>query len=176
MPRPCTICSHPKRIEIGKAHLEGRAYRGIARDFAVGEDAVGRHLKAHLPAAAQRARAAASAREVLQGDGILAELAELSRDAKRLQAKAERRGNLAVAISAVRELARQVELKARIIGELRDKQISVQTVVLDPGTAERMATIFLQRRRQTTGVPAVSIETLEMSGEGSHDVDSRSRG
>ena len=50
MPRPCTICSHPKRDEINRALLERLPYRTVAKHFEASPAAVFRHRQ-HLPAA-----------------------------------------------------------------------------------------------------------------------------
>lgn len=48
MPRKCTICFHEKVKEIDALIINKAVYSGIARDFNVGEDAVGKHAKNHL--------------------------------------------------------------------------------------------------------------------------------
>lgn len=42
MPRPCSICTHPKRKAIEKA-LVSRSYRDVAIQFKVSKDALSRH-------------------------------------------------------------------------------------------------------------------------------------
>jgi hypothetical protein len=50
------------------------------------------------------------------------------------------------ALTAVRELTRLAELSARLMGELRDREINLGFINIDPETMERMAQMFLARR------------------------------
>jgi hypothetical protein len=68
-------------------------------------------------------------------------------EARRLQAKAEADGDTRTAIAALRELTRLIELRARVAGELKDRQVNVLNVNLDEITAARMAELYLSRRR-----------------------------
>jgi hypothetical protein len=47
-----------------------------------------------------------------------------------------------------------VELKARILGEIRDREITVTNVQIDSDTAARMATVFLARKATRAAIPA----------------------
>jgi hypothetical protein len=131
-PGSCTVCSHPQRVELEQAHLGGATLRTLAKQFGRNKDTIQKHVAQHIPAAAQKAIEAANARDVEHGDSIIAELRELRDEAKRLQAKAEKKSDIRTALTAIRELVRLVELKARVLGELRDKEISITNVQLDP--------------------------------------------
>jgi len=45
VPRPCTICTHPRRVEIDRALLDGESYPTIAKRFGVSAGALGRHKR-----------------------------------------------------------------------------------------------------------------------------------
>jgi hypothetical protein len=49
MPRPCSICTHPEVQAMDQALQAGERFAGVARRFAVSEDALGRHAR-HTPA------------------------------------------------------------------------------------------------------------------------------
>ena len=49
MPRPCSICQHPRREGIDKGLVAGGSYRSIAQRFGASPDAVMRHKRDHLP-------------------------------------------------------------------------------------------------------------------------------
>jgi len=88
----------------------------------------------------------ADARALLENRECLIELRELTYEARRLKAKAEREGDLRTALAAVRELYRIVELMARLRGELREGvEARILNVHLDPETARRIADTFLAR-------------------------------
>jgi hypothetical protein len=57
-------------------------------------------------------------KEVAHGDSLLAQLRDLTAEAQRLKATAERAGDYRAALAAVRELCRIVELMAKLSGEL----------------------------------------------------------
>ncbi|OGC01445.1 MAG: hypothetical protein A3G35_10965 [candidate division NC10 bacterium RIFCSPLOWO2_12_FULL_66_18] len=115
MGRRCTACASPHRADIDQALASGQAIAGIARDFAVSEDALARHREAHLPGALVKASEAA---EVARADTLLTKIQSLEAEAKRIGAKAEKEGDLRCALVAVRELTRIVELLAKLTGEL----------------------------------------------------------
>lgn len=48
MPRVCTICTHPQRVEIDKAIVAGESIQTIANRFPVSAQAVKRHRDSHL--------------------------------------------------------------------------------------------------------------------------------
>ena len=58
MARTCTICSHPKLVNIDRQLLRGDMLNGIAHRFHVSPDAVGRHRR-HMRTAMLKAQAAA---------------------------------------------------------------------------------------------------------------------
>lgn len=65
-------------------------------------------------------------------------------------------------MTAIRELTRLAELSARLLGELRDREISITNVQLDPETLDRMAEMHLARRaaklaKADTAGPAAAI-------------------
>jgi hypothetical protein len=76
---------------------------------------VSRHRE-HIPEALAKAE---RAEEAAKADTLLGRVAELVDDAKRLQSKAEKAGDLRTAVSCVRELTRLVELMAKLTGELQ---------------------------------------------------------
>ena len=85
MPRKCCICIHDERQEIERAVLAGDSYRTIAQRFAVSRDAVARHRR-HIPTSLAKAQ---ESMEILHGDGLMAQLRDLTSEARRLKAKAE---------------------------------------------------------------------------------------
>jgi len=144
MPRPCSICSGPeeKHHAIDEAILHREPFRGIARRYAVSHDSVGRH-RVHIPAHMARS---ADAAEVASADSLLTKVADLEAQARRLLAKSEKCGKLAVSVAALRELRNVVELLARITGELRSEHVALNVQVISEEAAERVARAFLVRR------------------------------
>jgi hypothetical protein len=92
---------------------------------------------------------AKEAEVISHADTLVADLNELVMKSRELRDKAEAGGDLRTALAAIRELTRLIELRARIAGELKDSQVNVLNVQLDPATARRMAEIYLARHPST---------------------------
>lgn len=152
MPRICSICGHPKRDEIDHALLSGKTYREITGNFPVSKSALERH-RDHITASLRKAK---GAEEIARGDDLVEDLRALAVEANRLKAEAEKSGNVRAAIAALREITRLIELRAKIVGELKEGQVNVINVHLDDVTATRMAEIYLSRRKALEGGQVVN--------------------
>jgi hypothetical protein len=143
MSRICSICAHPQRDRIDKALLAGQPLREITGHVPIRKSALHRH-KQHLQTTLTRAQ---TAEEALRGDNLLEDLQDLAAEANRLKQKAERSGDLRTAMAGLRELARLIEIRARVVGELRDRDINlnVLNVSVDDSTARRIAETYLAR-------------------------------
>lgn len=156
MPRPCTVCSHPKREEIDKALLENVAgLRVVAKRFEVSLTAMWRHQTKHLPVTLARGFAAVGAappRPVKPPKPAAPALSSEDAQAKRIaehavavEAKQERHaidtvqqlrainvaclevlrearasGKSMMLLQAVDRIARQIELQAKLLGQIQD--------------------------------------------------------
>jgi hypothetical protein len=144
MPRRCTICTHPDRHAVEKALIAQEPFRSMASRFDVSTSALVRHRKVHLPARLVQAQQAGGDPEATD----LAQFAESRQtedqrqalDAlKQLQAinaaclevltKARSSGNDGTLLRAVDRIHRQIELQARLLGELQEGQ-AVNVVIL----------------------------------------------
>jgi hypothetical protein len=149
----CSVCLHPQRAAIDAAAISGTSLRALGEQFHRSKTTIQKHVASHIAAAAQKTEATA-AREIDAGDSILAELHTLGSEARRLQALAEKQKDYRTAMTAIRELTRLIELKARLLGELRDREINITNVQIDTETAMRMAQMYVARRTHpaiTTG-------------------------
>ena len=120
MPRTCTVCSHPAREAMDEALVEGVAFPALAAKYGVSKDALSRHKAKHLPAKLVMARAA---EEVAQADSLLDQVRDLQARAHRILDKAEGAGDLRVALGAIREVRGNLELLARLLGELNEQPV-----------------------------------------------------
>jgi hypothetical protein len=144
VPRKCSLCIHDRREQIEQALLCGDSYRMVAQRFAVSRDAVVRHRR-HLPTALAHAH---ESKEAFHGHSLLAQLRELTSEAQRLKATAEKAGDYRAALAAVRELCRIVELMAKLSGELDShSETKILNVTLDAETARRISETFLARHQ-----------------------------
>ena len=137
MPRRCTVCDHAQRAEIDRSLVHGTAYRHIAARYALSTGALQRHRAEHLPRLLTEAK---EAEEAADADSLLSEVRELHRRTLALLDTAEEAGELATALRAIREARGNVELLARLAGELQDG--TTVNVVLSPEWAALRITIL----------------------------------
>src|ERR671913_1931176 len=120
MPRSCTICEHPERGAIDEALVGGASNRSAASLYDVSEAAVRRHKANHLPAKLVMAQAA---EEVAQADDLLQQVRDLQGRALAILGKAEAAGDLRTALGAIREARGNLELLAKLLGELDERPV-----------------------------------------------------
>lgn len=118
MPRTCTICSHAKREEIDAALVGGESLRNIAQRFGTSTTALHRHKSDHIAPLLAKA-------EDMATDSLLCQVRKLQRKALGILAKAEKAGDLRTALGAIREARGNLELLAKLMGELPDLAINV---------------------------------------------------
>lgn len=138
MPRVCSICTHPERPAIDMALVNGAAFRNIAARFGTSATALVRHKGDHLPASLTRAR---DAEEVAQADTLLDQIKQLQTITLRILAAAEADGKYVAAIMAVKEARGNLELLAKMVGELDERPqvnimaspqwVSIQAIMLE---------------------------------------------
>ncbi len=119
MTRVCTVCTHKSTRKIDKALAtrEG-SYRDISRRFGVSKDALGRHLHEHLPETLARGHEAA---EAARADELLRQVRGLQEKTLDLLLKAESAGDLRTALSGIREARSNIELLARLEGQIAER-------------------------------------------------------
>jgi hypothetical protein len=124
MPRNCTVCTHPDKAEIDEALVAGVSSAEIAGRYrTVGERAIRRHRRNHLP---EKLAKAQEAGEVAQADTLLEQVRDLQERALDILDKAEEAGELRTALGAIREARGNLELLAKLLGELSDQpQVNV---------------------------------------------------
>jgi len=120
MPRSCTVCEHAEREAIDRALVGDASNRSVASLYDVSEAAVRRHKANHLPAKLVLATAAA---EVAQADNLLEQVRALQGRAYGILDKAEGAGDLRTALGAIREARGNLELLAKLLGELDERPV-----------------------------------------------------
>jgi hypothetical protein len=112
----CSVCAHPDIDEINAALVAGAKQTDLVTRYELrSKFAVSRHFTNHIPAALALAR---EAEVVASSDDLLAKVQELEARAQRVAHSAEASGERRTVLLAVRELARIVELLAKLRGEL----------------------------------------------------------
>lgn len=118
MPRPCSICTHPERAAIDRALASGTPKSETSALFRVSPDAVDRHFAAHLPARLVKAAAAQGTRQALD---VLAQLKTINSAALQILVDAEQAKDPDTALKAIDRIHRQIELQAKLLGELDER-------------------------------------------------------
>ncbi len=165
----CSVCDHRQRGDIDRALVEGGSVRDVARRFGVGRNAVHRHRKGgHIAEALAKASEAA---DVARGDDLLARVRGLEDRALRILDRAERAGELRVALRAIAEVRSTIKLLAdterkRLMDE--EQTISVDELMVMVG-----AIIDIIRRhvasRETREAIAAEIRLIAKPGDGAAD-------
>jgi hypothetical protein len=120
MPRICTVCEHMEKDVIDRALVGSASNRSVASLYDVSEAAVRRHKANHLPAKLVMAEKAA---EVVEADNLLDQVKGLQCRAIAILDKAEEGGELRTALSAIREARGNLELLAKLLGELDERPV-----------------------------------------------------
>jgi hypothetical protein len=160
VPRPCTICVHPEREAIDRALVEGVPNRRIASHHDVTERAVRNHKATHLPTSLAKAQVA---EEVAQADDLLDQLQDLQRRTLAILEAAEETREHRTALSAIREARSNLELLAKLLGEL-DARPQVN-VLISPEWLELRAVIVGALEPHPQALRAV-VGALESGGNG----------
>jgi phosphoribosylformylglycinamidine (FGAM) synthase-like enzyme len=138
MARRCTICDHPQRLAIDRALLRGEGgFRVIAKRFGTSPSALYRHRHSHLVEMLAHGLAASEAPELYAGElarqqrAVEAEKSDRAIDAVAQlrainaaclevlkQARADSKPS--ILLRAVDRIVRQIELQARLLGEIQE--------------------------------------------------------
>ena len=116
MPRKCSVCTHPDRENIDEALVGATAISTISAKYRdISEDALGRHKANHLPEKLVKAK---EAQEIAEADDLLADVRSLQERTLAILEAAEESNQHNTALAAIREARRNLELLAKLLGEL----------------------------------------------------------
>ncbi len=118
--RVCTICTHAERDALDAALLANESYRSITERYSVSAGAIARHKQEHIPAALAKA---SEASETARGDTLLDQVRRLHESTLRILTKAEDAEEYRTALMAIREARGNLELLAKLLGELNDSPV-----------------------------------------------------
>lgn len=151
MPRVCTICTHEKRSDIEAALVGGGTFRNTAKRFSVSPTALFRHGRDHLP---RRLVEAQKQDDLGQAIDVVRQLRAINAACLEVLQKSRQSGKDSLSLRAVDRIHRQIELQARLLGELQEgptvnvlvapewQQIrQVILVALEPHPAARTAVV-----------------------------------
>jgi hypothetical protein len=160
MPRRCTVCRHEDRAHIDAALLSGAPFRDIAGRHGLSKSALERHKADHLPVHLAQARAAA---EVARADDLLSQVNDLHLRTLNVLGIAETTGELRVALSAISQARGNMELLAKLLGELDDR--AQVNVLISPEWLKLRAVIVTALESHPDALRAV-VSALKGAGSG----------
>ena len=126
--RRCTVCGHAQVQEIDRRLVRGETIAGIARDFAVSEDALKRHFENHT---VKTLSASPTTAEMTQADDLLGQVRALQDEAQDILAEARAAGDLRTALRGIGQALSCLELLCKVEGRLQDQQSVQVNVNLD---------------------------------------------
>lgn len=135
MPQHCSICIHPDRAEIDKALVSGETLRDIAGRCPVSRSALHRHKRDHLPAHLVKA---AEEEDLAQAIDVVRQLKAINAACLEILQKSRADGKHSVSLRAVDRIHKQIELQARLLGELQENGPQVNVLVAAEWTAIRV--------------------------------------
>lgn len=123
MPRICTICAHDDRTAIEHEIVAGTSAQKISVLFRVSEDAVQRHKAEHVPPKLADARKAADDESALD---VVKQLRAINGASLQILHEARQAQDPQTALKAVDRIQRQIELQAKLLGQLDERpQVNV---------------------------------------------------
>jgi hypothetical protein len=144
MARRCTICHHPDRAEIEKALVQSEPFRDVAERFGTSASALHRHKNSHLPAHLAKAYEAGQvvqatevaqeaeahkARDLGSAIDVAVQLRAINAACLEILQKSRADGKHSISLGAVDRIHRQLELQAKLLGELQDSGPTVNVLI-----------------------------------------------
>jgi hypothetical protein len=163
MPRTCSVCTHPQRVAIDRALVEGLPFRHIASRFDTSTAALQRHKADHLPGHVAKAR---EAKQVADADDLLRQLKSLHNKAISILQQAEQAGDFRTALMGIREARGCIETLMEVEGEL-DRR-GVTNIVISPEWLEIRAVVLTALQPFPAAAQAVAGRLAVIEGGRSH--------
>ena len=126
MPRTCTICTHLERPAIEGALVSGTSLREIAGRWSVTKSALHRHKQDHLASHLVKAKEQES---IDQAIDVVRQLKAINVACLEILQKSRAEGKPSISLGAVDRIHRQLELQAKLLGELRETAPQVNVLV-----------------------------------------------
>jgi hypothetical protein len=125
MSRQCTICQHSELQAITADLMARVPYRTIERRYTVSRSAIDRHVTQHVSKAFRQLAAAEKLTDAATvAEPVLSEMRKLNARALRILADAELAEDRTTALHAIRECRRNLELIAKLTGELDPRAVA----------------------------------------------------
>ena len=144
MPRRCSVCLHPQLADIDRDLVVNRTFRSISDHYELSLSALKRHKVNHLPARLGKAQKASELERVnglvehqrevevqdtRQAIDTVAQLKAINAACLEVLKEARSDGKHALSLRAVDRIVKQIELQARLLGDIQDgQQINIAVI------------------------------------------------
>ena len=120
MGRPCTVCHHPELQQITADLMSRVPYRTIEKRYRLSSSAIDRHVSQHVEKALRKLAATEMALSdaAVIAEPVLKQMRKLNARSLAILRDAEATNDRAMALGAIRECRRNLELIAKLSGEL----------------------------------------------------------
>jgi hypothetical protein len=136
MPQTCTICRNERRREIDEALLRGEPYRLIAGRTGTSTAALARHKQNHIPASLATVKAA---QDVEYAGTVFERLKAVNRETVAILQEARAADTPVVALMAVGRIEKQLELEAKLLGQLDEStKVAVGVQISTPNKGSEL--------------------------------------
>lgn len=157
MARRCSICHHPDRAAIEKALVQAEPFRDVSARFGTSASALHRHKTSHLPAHLAKAYEAVQvtqaidiareaeahkARDLGQAIDVAAQLRAINAACLEILQKSRASEKHSISLGAIDRIHRQLELQAKLLGELQDSGGPTVNVLVAPEWRELRVTVL----------------------------------
>ena len=163
MARPCTVCTHEQRAAIEQAIAAGTSAQKISALFRVSPDAIQRHKTEHVAETLRKAQESADTERALD---VVQQLRAINGASLQILQAACQSGDPATALKAVDRIHRQIELQAKLLGEL-DERPQVNLMVSPEWLAVR-STLLVTLQPYPEARQAVASQLMALEGGAGH--------
>jgi len=122
MGRRCSVCVHRDLDEINRLLLCSDSYRDIARQFGLSKDALARHKESHIPELLAKSK---EIQDTINADTLTGQIEDIREKIKSLLQLAIDADNLRDAHNFVGDTLRQIELEAKLLGQIQEQSVNV---------------------------------------------------
>jgi len=122
MTRICTICSHANRAEIESAVVAGTPYRSIALQYNTSHTSIQRHIAEHIQESISHSQEAV---EEARGLDVVKQLKAINTITLSILKNARDNKKDSMALYAIDRVMKQLELQARLLGDIDKPQINI---------------------------------------------------
>jgi hypothetical protein len=163
MARACTVCVHPERPGIDRALVDGRSSYDLAGVYGLSHDAITRHTASHLPEQVAKARQDADVQQALD---VVKQLRAINMATLQVLNEARQAGQKDLMLRAVDRVQRQIELQAKLLGELDERpQVNM---LLAPEWVSIRGTVLSALAPFPEARTAVAAQLLALEGSNGH--------